>query len=126
MGCSSPCEALPLLPDPSGRNAAAAVRVAPSGRFVYASNRDLDAQGNDGIAVFAFDEAAGRLTRTAFVPSGGHLPRDFALTPDGTGLVVAHQGSSTLVSFRVDETSGVLTATGETLALHQPVCVLMP
>lgn len=114
-----------LLPEPSGRSAAAAVRVAPSGRFVYASNRDLDRGGKDGIAIFRFDEAGKRLTRTAFVPSGGHLPRDFALTPDGQMLIVAHQGSHKLTSFWVDDASGGLEPTGETLELHQPVCVLM-
>ena len=125
QGMFEPLTTVSLLANPTGQNAAAAVRVAPSGRFVYASNRDLGAQGNDGIAVFHFDEAEKTLTRTAFVSSGGHLPRDFALTPDGKGLIAAHQGSNTLVSFWVDDSDGSLEATGETLALHQPVCVLM-
>ncbi len=125
QGRLEPLERAHLLPGPSGQNAAAAVRVAPSGRFVYASNRDLNASGNDGIAVFYFDEGARTLTRTGFFPSGGHLPRDMALTPTGNMLVVAHQGSHTLTSFWVDEVSGDLTATGEALTLHQPVCVLM-
>lgn len=124
-GVLVPLGSVPLLPHPGGKNAAAAVRVAPSGRFIYASNRDLQGAGNDGIAVFRFDAPSETLTRTSFTPSGGHLPRDFALTPDGRLLVAAHQGSDRLVSFWVDEASGALTPTGETLELYQPVCVLM-
>lgn len=114
-----------LLADPSQRGAAAAVRVAPSGRFVYASHRDTEGQGNAGIAVFAFDEARERLVRTAFFPSGGRLPRDFALTPDGRLLLAAHQDNDRLVSFWVDTEDGRLEPTGEGLELHQPVCILM-
>lgn len=124
-GQLEPLESLSLLPDPSQKGAAAAVRAHPSGRFVYASHRDTEGQGNAGIAIFAFDETSKTLTRTAFVPSGGRLPRDFALTPDGRLLLAAHQDNGLLLSFWVDDEDGSLKPTGERLELHQPVCVLM-
>jgi 6-phosphogluconolactonase len=99
-------------------NHPADVHVAPSGRFLYASNR-----GDDTIAVFAVDAATGKLSPVEQVPSGGKSPRNFTLDPTGRFLVVANQRSDAIVSFRVDEASGRLTPTGSTVELASPVCV---
>jgi 6-phosphogluconolactonase len=108
-----------LPSDFHGPNSAAAVRVHPNGRFVYSSNR-----GADNIAVFAFDEAAARLSLVEIVPSGGKNPRDFALSPDGKWLVAAHQDSQSLIVFRVDAQTGRLTRTASAATVSMPVCVL--
>ncbi|MBK8027117.1 MAG: lactonase family protein [Chloroflexi bacterium] len=75
----------------------AAVRVAPSGRFLYTSNR-----GHDSIAVFAIDAETGGLTRLTVTPAGGKTPRDFAIDPTGRCLIVAHQNSDSLATFLID------------------------
>jgi 6-phosphogluconolactonase len=103
----------------TGENTAAAIRVHPNGLFVYGSNR-----GDDSLAVFAFDETAARLTPVEIVPSGGKGPRDFAFSPDGAWLVVAHQYSNSIVVFRVDPQTGRLTRTAVTEEIPTPVCVL--
>jgi 6-phosphogluconolactonase len=108
-----------LDPDWRGENSSAAVRVHPNGRFIYGSNR-----GPDTIAVFAFDDASGRLIRVESVPSGGNGPRDFSLSPDGRWLVAAHQSSGNLTVFRVDPATGRLSATPHHARLSTPVCVL--
>ena len=46
-----------LPPDFSGANTTAEIAVAPSGQFLYGSNR-----GHDSIAIFAIDQATGALT----------------------------------------------------------------
>jgi len=102
-----------------GKSIAAAVRVHPNGRFVYGSNR-----GHDSIAVFAFDDAGGRLASVEIVAGGGRGPRDFALSPDGRWLVVAHQLSDSLAVFRVDPETGRLALTSATARIAAPVCVL--
>ena len=99
-------------------NHPADVRVAASGRFLYASNR-----GDDTIAVFAIDAATGHLTPVQQVPSGGKGPRNFSLDPTGRFLVAANQKSDNVVSFRVDPDTGRLTPTGSTIDLASPVCV---
>lgn len=98
---------------------AAAVRVAPSGRYVYASNR-----GHDSIAIFQVDDDTGGLTPRGHVSSGGRTPRDFALSPDGALLLAANQASGTLVAFNVDRDSGALSATGAVTPFPTPTCVL--
>ena len=114
-------QAVPCLPSAyQGENTAAAIRMAPSPRFLYASNR-----GHDSIAVFAVDPESGRLTLVQHVSTGGATPRDFAIDPGGRLLVVANQDGDTLVSFWIDPSTGRLDATGHTLRLAQPACVLM-
>jgi 6-phosphogluconolactonase len=73
--------------------------------------------------VFAIDAATGRLTPVEQVSTDGKSPRAFALDPTGAFLVVANQRSDSLVSFRVDASSGRLTPTGSRVELASPACV---
>ena len=56
-GGLEPRQTIPTLPPAwSGRNTTSEIAVAPSGRFVYASNR-----GHDSVAIFAVEPATGTL-----------------------------------------------------------------
>ena len=106
----------------TGESYCADVHVAPSGRFVYGSNR-----GHNSIVVFAVDPTTGRLTLVQHEPVQGDWPRNFALDPTGHLLLVANQRSNNIVAFRVDPQTGRLTATGQTARLPAPVCLkLLP
>jgi len=89
-----------------GGNTGAEIVVAPSGNFVYASNR-----GNDSIAIFAVDATTRQLSVVGHQPTGGATPRSFALEPSGRRMLVANQGANEVVSFTVDTTTGLLTET---------------
>lgn len=118
-GALTPLDTRSTLPDGfAGTSHCAEVRVHPSGRFVYGSNR-----GHDSIVVFGFDADSGRLTPVEHVPTGGRNPRNFALSPDGAWLVAANQNSDSLRVFRVDPATGRLTATGHTASVPLPVCL---
>ncbi len=106
------------LPEGVEDGACAEVRVHPSGRFAYASNR-----GHDSIAVFAIDSTTGELETRGHAPTLGRTPRSFAIDPTGTTMVVANQGSDELVCFGVDAESGELSPTGDRLACPGPICV---
>ncbi|MGB8655419.1 MAG: lactonase family protein [Candidatus Acidiferrales bacterium] len=103
----------------SGQSTAAEIALAPSGKFLYASNR-----GDDSIAVFAVHRRSGLLSKVERVPTLGRTPRNFALDPTGKWLLAANQDSDSIVIFRVDPKSGHLTSTGRTLGVSSPVCVL--
>jgi 6-phosphogluconolactonase len=108
-----------ILPDGfSGRNDAAEVRVHPSGKFLYASNR-----GHDSIAVFRIDDKKGTLKFVEDAPVLGKEPRNFAIDPPGTLMYVADQNSGKIVLFRINAKNGKLTPTGQTLDVDAPVCV---
>ncbi len=96
----------------------AEVQVHPSGKFVYASNR-----GHDSIAVFAVDQATGRLTYVENEPTQGSTPRGFGIDPDGRYLLAGNQRSDTVVVFRIDPKTGALTPTGNKIEIGSPVCV---
>ena len=103
----------------TGSNSTAEIRVHPNGRFVYGSNR-----GHDSIAVFSVNPGEGSLTPVEIAPTGGKVPRNFALSPNGKWLVCAHQDSGNLTVFRVDPATGRLTPAGNTADVPMTVCVL--
>lgn len=92
------------------------IHVAPSGRFLYGSNR-----GHDSIAMFAIADD-GRLSPLGQTPTGGHWPRNFALDPTGRFLWAANQESDAITIFAVDEATGRLSARDQ-LHVPKPVCV---
>jgi YVTN family beta-propeller protein len=102
----------------TGNNSGAEVALAPSGRFVYGSNR-----GHDSIAIFAIDQSTGLLTSVGWEPTQGRTPRFFGLDPTGTHLYAANQNSDTVVIFAVDQATGKLTPTGETVKVASPTTI---
>jgi 6-phosphogluconolactonase len=96
----------------------AELRVHPSGKFVYGSNR-----GHDSIAVFAVDPAKGTLTPVERVSTQGKTPRGFGIDPTGGYLIAGNQDSDSLVVFRIDPKTGRLTPTGQKLEAFAPVDV---
>jgi 6-phosphogluconolactonase len=104
---------------PAGADAAsvsgAEVVVAPSGRFVYSSNRAGSSRPGS-IATFAVNAESGKLTLLGVTPSGGNVPRSFTLSADGKLMLVANE-SGTVVSFAVDTASGALS---ERLSIDVP------
>lgn len=103
-----------------GTSYCADVHVSPSGRFVYGSNR-----GHDSIAVFAVDDATGRLSCIGYEPTLGKTPRNFAIDPSGSFMLVANQDTDSVVTFRIDQQTGRLTPTGDVASVSMPVCVLL-
>jgi 6-phosphogluconolactonase len=101
----------------TGQSSTAEVELLPSGKVLYGSNR-----GHDSIAVFSVDPA-GKLTLVEETPSGGKVPRNFAIDPTGTFLLAANQKSDNVVAFRIDPKSGRLMPTGEKLDVPSPVCI---
>lgn len=101
-----------------GKNTGAEIQVAPSGRFLYASNR-----GDDTIVVFAINARSGLITPVQYAPAQGKIPGMFAIDPTGCHLIVANAGSDNLAVFRIDQISGRLTPVGQPLQVPNPSAV---
>jgi 6-phosphogluconolactonase len=115
-GVLKPIQVITTLPTSyTGNNTGAEIAVAPSGRFVYGSNR-----GHDSIAIFAIDGATGTLSPVGWESTRGQTPRFFGLDPSGAELYAANQASDTVAIFRVDQTTGKLTPAGQLLKVATP------
>ena len=102
-GTLSPLQTLSTLPEGyEGDNTCAQIHVAPSGRFLYVSNR-----GHDSIACFAIDAVTGELTALGQQPTE-ETPRVFSLDPEGRFLLAGGQGSGRLATYAIDPDTGKL------------------
>jgi 6-phosphogluconolactonase len=107
-----------LPKDFRGFNTCAEVRVHPSGKFLYGSNR-----GHDSIAVYRVDLADGTLTFVEHETADIKTPRNFNIDPMGKFCLVANQDSDSVVVFRIDQETGALEPTGHKTSIAKPVCV---
>jgi 6-phosphogluconolactonase len=106
------------LPDGfEGLNNCSELQLSPDGRFLYGANR-----GHDSIACFAVDSQTGMLTALGQTPTGGHWPRNFALSRSGRHLLVANQNSDSITIFRRAADTGALTQTDH-VAIGTPMVV---
>jgi 6-phosphogluconolactonase len=97
---------------------AAAIRVHPSGRALFVSDRQ------EGVIVVFGLDAEGQPTLATRFGSGGDLPRDVALDPTGRWLIAANQGSHTLSVFELDPATGLPKGTvGRNVSLNSPGCL---
>ena len=121
-GALTPVQEISTLPESlkdKHLNSAAEIRVHPTGRFVYASNR-----GHDSISVFSFDLELGELKLVERESIRGAWPRNFNLDPSGRWLIAAGQRSNTLALFEVDLETGELVFARQVVNATDPTCVL--
>jgi 6-phosphogluconolactonase len=114
-----PLQTIPTLPEGwEGSSSCADIHVAPSGRFLYGSNR-----GHDSIAIFSIDDTRGTLAAVGYTPTGGQTPRNFAIDPTGSFLLAANQNTHNIIVFSIDRESGALEPTGIEVSVPRPVCL---
>lgn len=112
--------------DFAGDNHSAEIAISPDGKFLYESNRRNTGDtgwGPDTIGVFAIDPEKGILSLVEQSLTGGIMPRNFAIDPTGTYLLVANQFGNNVVVFKIDRATGRLSKTGNEIKLDVPVCI---
>lgn len=117
---------------PSLRNAGAELQISANQKYLYASNRlsrfnDKDPSKIDRlpgtISVFAIDPEKHTLSEIRQFPSGGIMPRNFAIDPTGQYLFALNQVSNNVVQFKIDPATGMLSRMGSELKVDTPVCL---
>lgn len=115
-----PLQIIPSIPATfTGDNTASEIMLAPSGKFVYVSNR-----GHDSIGIFSIDQTTGALSPVGWVSSQGRGPRFFTFDPSGKFLYVANENSDSIVTFQVNPKTGKLMPTGQIIKTGSPVCIV--
>jgi 6-phosphogluconolactonase len=114
-------QSLSTLPggQPVPGNSTAEVRIHPSGKFVYVSNR-----GHNSIAAFQVHPDTGELTAIGHAQSEDvKVPRNFNIDPTGQWMLVASQAGNNVAVFKIDQKTGLPAATGTKVTVGMPVCV---
>lgn len=107
------------VPEGHKKTSAAAIHFSPDGKFLYVSNRiDLN-----NIVIYAVDSRSGKLTYIGKQDSGGVIPREFSITPDGNFLLVGHRGVGDIAIFKRDKQTGLITPTGARINVPRAVCL---
>lgn len=106
--------------DYTGEVSSADIHISPDGKYLYASNRG----GSNTIAIFSINPSVGMLKMKGIVEARGKTPRNFTIDPTGNFLLVANQNSNNVVVFRRNKQTGMLTATGNSVSLPSPVCLV--
>ena len=103
------------------RSTCAHIELSADGAFAYGSNR-----GHDSLAVFRV-AADGCLQPLGHVPTHGRTPRNFTVIPAADGgryVLVANQDSDEIVVLKAPSDEGIPVATGVSLRLRKPVCLV--
>jgi 6-phosphogluconolactonase len=90
----------------------------PSGKFLYASNRD-----HDSITALRVDDNSGKLSFVEREPVRGSHPRNFHLDPTGRWLVAAGLFSNTVAVFDIDQKTGGMVFRNVIVNSPAPMCV---
>lgn len=111
-------QTMPLLQDDAftGENSGADIQITPDGRFLYGSNR-----GHNSLIGYEADADTGLLRYVGMTDCRGGVPRNFAIDPTGSYVIVANQDTDNLVVFAIGA-DGALSYVSEAFA-PTPVCV---
>jgi len=104
----------------SGKCFPAAIKLHPSGRTLYISNRF-----HDSIGVFAIDQTNGHLSWVQDQETYGRIPRDFTIDESGALMLVANQETDTVIPFKIDPEHHTLTRINHlSFDVKTPVCLV--
>ena len=112
-------EALPDELKDEQLHSAAEIRIHPSGKFLYTSNR-----GHDSITVFAVEQDTGKLEFVQRESVRGAWPRNFNIDPSGKWLLAAGRHTNTLTLFSIDQETGKLAYARKSVNVPAPICVV--
>jgi 6-phosphogluconolactonase len=119
-GTLSKIQTISTLDPGSAEEASCAdIHLTPDGKYLYASNRGKV----NNIAIYTVDASSGMLQMKGHQNVKGATPRNFVIDPSGKFLLVANQDSGNVVTFRIDESTGLLIDTGIEAAIPSPVCL---
>jgi 6-phosphogluconolactonase len=97
-------QTISTLPDNfTGTNTTAEIRIHPSGRFLYNTNR-----GHNSVAMFEIDSETGELDVIGWESTRGEWPRGMNIDPSGTYLYAANQNTDSIAVFRIQHSNGKL------------------
>jgi 6-phosphogluconolactonase len=105
-----------LPADFKGTNTSADIHTGVNGKYLYMSNRGLNA-----LSIFSIAQT-GKVTMIGQQETG-KTPRNFLVDPKGEFVFVASQDGDTITMYRINSKTGKLTAVGKPVQVPSPVCL---
>jgi 6-phosphogluconolactonase len=97
-------------------NTSADIHTDIKGKYLYVSNRGLDA-----LSIFSIS-TNGKINLIGQQETG-KTPRNFLMDPKGEYVFVANQDTDTITMFRINNKTGKLVPTGKPVKVPSPVCL---
>lgn len=110
-----------IIADTLFAGGSADIHIHPAGRYIYTSHR----LKGDGISTFELN-SDGTVRRTGYCPTGAY-PRNFAITPDGSKILVACRDADSIEVYDINPADGSLSPAGSSLIFSgfRPSCVVI-
>lgn len=96
------------------------IHITPNGKFLYASNRGEE----NNLAIFSINPSTGKLTNIGYQSVSGVGPRNFTIDPTGQYVLVANQITSNIVTFYINQATGLLKELPTQINIPNPVCLV--
>lgn len=113
-------QTISTLSDSTATKASCAdIHITPNGKFLYGSNRGV----YNSLAMYRINQQIGELTFLGTQSTKGKTPRNFVISKDGQFLLVANQDSDNIVTFKINQETGMLEDTGLEVEVMTPVCL---
>ena len=109
-----------LMDEKEVSSACCAMRISPSGKYLYCSSA-----GENTVGIFRIDPESGLLTKICILPISGGYPKDVGVLPDEKTLVVLCHESNYMRFFTVDYEKGTIVMKGKQLKVETPNCILI-
>ena len=101
-------------------SACCAMKISPSGKYLYASTA-----GENTAAVFEIDQETGMLKRLCCLPISGDYPKDIDVLPGENTMVVLNHETNDIRFFTIDYEKGLLVMKGRPIKVETPNCILI-
>ncbi len=101
-------------------SACCALKISPSGNYLYCSSA-----GENTVGIFRIDHETGLLEKVCILPISGGYPKDVDVLPDEKTLIVLCHESNYMRFFTIDYEKKVIIMKGRQLPVETPNCILI-
>lgn len=109
-----------IYDDKDVSSASCALKVSPSGKYLYTSSA-----GENTVGIFKIDPETGLLSKILILPISGGYPKDIDVLPDEKTLIVLCHESNYMRFFTIDYEKGTLVMKGKQQYVETPNCIMI-
>ena len=109
-----------IFDDKDVSSASCALKVSPSGKYLYTSSA-----GENTVGIFRISPEDGTLAKVLILPISGGYPKDIDVLPDEKTMIVLCHESNYMRFFTIDYDKGTLVMRGKQQYVETPNCIMI-